>query len=541
MREIFLVLLLVTGLLAQTPAFAQSVKISSDERKIAEAITANQLSSYLHFVASDAMGGRDTPSQGLDVTAEFLKMNLERWGFKPAGDNGTFYQKIELTREVLDTDQVRLQINGQTLKLGDDFLRLSGTRTASGSLVFGRDGWMVRAKNIDAFAGVDVAGKIVVIASTGLTGRYISPLPAGVSQEDLKGTAGEDWADPLTNAMKRGAAGIIVIAPPEVSADWTRVRGFLGRSRLQPEKLRTAPAGDAIPVLLVAKPVGDAIFGGESGNAASATAFAINKSANLSAVTRKETAWTQNVVAVWEGSDPVLKKEMVAIGAHYDHVGTNPNAPGEDKIWNGADDDGSGTVAVLSIAEALAQAKVRPKRSILLVWHAGEEKGLWGADYFNRFPTVDIKNVIAQLNIDMIGRSKPAGDTNPRNKDLTGPNAVYLIGSEMMSSTLGAITKGTNSAFLNLEYDYKYDDPKDTNRFFFRSDHFHYAQNGIPIAFWFTGTHQDYHGAGDHADKIDYAKMEKIARTIFLTMWELTDLKERPKIDKQLPPELTQK
>ena len=196
---------------------------------------------------------------------------------------------------------------------------------------------------------------------------------------------------------------------------------------------------------------------------------------------------------------------------------------------------------MLSIAEALAQAKVRPKRSILLVWHAGEEKGLWGADYFNRFPTVDIKNVIAQLNIDMIGRSKPAGDTNPRNKDLTGPNAVYLIGSEMMSSTLGAITKGTNSAFLNLEYDYKYDDPKDTNRFFFRSDHFHYAQNGIPIAFWFTGTHQDYHGAGDHADKIDYAKMEKIARTIFLTMWELTDLKERPKIDKQLPPELTQK
>jgi Zn-dependent M28 family amino/carboxypeptidase len=149
--------------------------------------------------------------------------------------------------------------------------------------------------------------------------------------------------------------------------------------------------------------------------------------------------------------------------------------------------------------------------------------------------------VIAQLNIDMIGRSKAAGDTNPRNKDLTGPNAVYVIGSEMMSSTLGAITKGTNSAFLNLEYDYKYDDPKDTNRFFFRSDHFHYAQNGIPIAFWFTGTHQDYHGAGDHPDKIDYAKMEKIARTIFLTLWELTDLKERPKIDKQLPPELTQR
>jgi len=114
-----------------------------------------------------------------------------------------------------------------------------------------------------------------------------------------------------------------------------------------------------------------------------------------------------------------------------------------------------------------------------------------------------------------------------------------VIGSEMMSSTLGAITKETNTGYLNLNYDYRYDDPKDTNRFFFRSDHFHYAQNGIPITFWFDGVHEDYHQAGDSPDKIDYGKMEKIARTIFLTMWELTDLKERPKIDKQLPPELT--
>ena len=232
---------------------------------------------------------------------------------------------------------------------------------------------------------------------------------------------------------------------------------------------------------------------------------------------------------------------MVAVGAHYDHVGTNPNAPGEDKIWNGADDDGSGTVALLAMAEALAVSKVRPKRSVLFVWHAGEEKGLWGAEYFNKFPTVDIKNVITQLNIDMIGRSKKPGDTNPRNKDLAGPNEVYVIGSEMMSSTLGAITKGTNNGFLKLDYNYKYDDPKDTNRFFFRSDHFHYAVNGIPIAFWFTGVHEDYHQPGDHPDKIDYAKYEKITRTIFLTMWELTDLRERPKVDKDLPPELRER
>jgi len=282
-------------------------------------------------------------------------------------------------------------------------------------------------------------------------------------------------------------------------------------------------------------------IGATTGGPVASFAFADSKTASISVVTDFDRVTTQNVVALWEGSDPVLKNEMVAVGAHYDHVGTNPNAPGEDKIWNGADDDGSGTVAVLSIAEALAKAKVRPKRSILFVWHAGEEKGLVGADYFNKFPTVNIKNVITQLNIDMIGRSKKEGDTNPKNKDLSGENAIYVIGSEMMSSTLGAITKGTNDAFLKMNYDYRYDDPKDTNRFFFRSDHFHYAQNGIPIVFWFDGVHEDYHQPTDHPDKIDYQKMEKVARTIFLTMWELSDLKERPKIDKQLPPELTQR
>jgi Zn-dependent M28 family amino/carboxypeptidase len=212
--------------------------------------------------------------------------------------------------------------------------------------------------------------------------------------------------------------------------------------------------------------------------------------------------------------------------------------PGEDKIFNGADDDGSGTVAMLAIAEALAVAPTRPKRSILFVWHAGEEKGLWGAEYFNKFPTVDIKNVIAQLNIDMIGRSRKPDDTDPRNRDLSGPNEVYVIGSEVMSSTLGAITRATNDAYLKLQYNYRYDAPNDPNRFFFRSDHFHYAVNGIPIVFWFTGVHEDYHQPGDTADKIDYAKFETITRTIFMTMMKLSELKERPAVDKELPPEL---
>jgi hypothetical protein len=533
---------LVITLAVALSVAGQAVRITPAERKLADAITAAQLKDYLYFVASDAMEGRDTPSRGLDITAEFLKLNLSRWGFKPAGDNGTFFQKMELSVDTIDAANNLLQVDGKTFNLNADFFRVRGNGSANALMVFAGHGWVVKSKSIDSYSGVNVRGRIVVLRADGLPHpTTLTSRPSNVSDADLSGTKGTDWADPVTYAAANGAAGIILIAPPQVQAQWARVARLYSGGRMFPTKLRTAATetSAALPIVFVNNSVAETIFAGASGTKDSPTPFTIDKTVSVTTMGRKDTKWTQNVVAVWEGSDPVLKQEMVAVGAHYDHVGMNQNATGDDKIWNGADDDGSGTVAVLSIAEALSKSRVRPKRSILLVWHAGEEKGLWGAEYFNKFPTVDIKKVIAQLNIDMIGRSKKPGDTNPKNVNLTGENAIYVIGSEMMSSTLAAITKGTNDAFLKMTYDYKYDDPNDTERFFFRSDHFHYAMNGIPIAFWFDGVHEDYHQPTDHADKIDYAKMEKVTRTIFLTMWELSDLRERPKVDKQLPPELT--
>jgi len=551
MRKNLFALLLFISLLAPSLALAQApVRITPAERRIAETITADKLSNWLHFVASDAMAGRDTPSQGLDVTAEFLKMKLSRWGFKPAGDNGTFFQKMVLKRDVIDAAETFVTVNGQKFDYGEDLVRVSGTNTGTMSpkIVFAGNGWMVKSKNLNPYAGIDVSGKIIAVYGEGqISGRNLVPLPAGVTQADLTGERGTDWADVVTYARNNGAAGVMVLASSFLNDNWGAVVQNFGRSRPVVDKLQPAVAdqgGARQPTVFIAsRKLTNAIFAGEAGNplAGAASSFEVSKSFSLSIALKPEILQTQNVVALWEGRDAVLKNEMVAVGAHYDHVGTNPNAPDEDKIWNGADDDGSGTVALLAMAEALAVAKVRPKRSVLFVWHAGEEKGLWGAEYFNKFPTVDIKNVIAQLNIDMIGRSRKPDDTNPRNKDLSGPNEVYVIGSEMMSTTLGAITRETNKAFLKLDYNYRYDDPKDTNRFFFRSDHFHYAVNGIPIVFWFTGVHEDYHQPGDHADKIDYAKYEKITRTIFLTMWKLTDLAERPKVDKELPPELRQR
>ena len=420
-----------------------AVKVKPAERKIAEGVTAKQLSDYLYFVASDEMEGRDTPSRGLDTTAKFIGMNLSKWGFKPAGDNGTFYQKIALKSEMPDTVTSSVKIGDSAFAYGNDFFRLGGNASATASLVFARDGWMVKSKGIDAYKGIDVNGKIVVLYGQGNPrGDRVTGIPTGVAATDLTGTKGTDWADPLTYARAAGAKGVIVIASTQVQTGWDQRKNAPVRAGTFPEKLREA---SDLPVMLVSSKVGDAIFAGESGNKDSAAGFAINKTATISSASKVEMKWTQNVVAIWEGSDPVLKNEMVAIGAHYDHIGisTNPNAT--DKINNGADDDGSGTVSVLSIAEALAKAPKRPKRSVLFVWHCGEEKGLWGSEYFNKFPTVDIKKVIAQLNIDMIGRSKKTDDTEPKDKDLSGENAIYVIGTDMMSSTLGSIVHGTNS------------------------------------------------------------------------------------------------
>ncbi len=566
-RNFFAFLVLITFVLnslvsAQAPP---ALKITSNEKKIAEGVTAKQLSDYLYFVASDEMEGRDTPSRGLDTTAKFIGMNLSKWGFKPAGDNGTFYQKIALHRDVVDPSTTFVEVGGQRFAYGEDLVRASGptSGTVSGPIFFAGNGWMVKSKGIDPYAGVDVKGKIVAVLSEGqISQRSLIPPPSGVTPADMpQAGRGTDWADPATYAASHGAAGLLILPSKALTDIWPMLTQNFGRSRVAVDKF-TAPAGGAggrqggpaVPVLFASPKLTNAIFAGESGNplTGTATPFALSASKmfNFTIATKTEQLWTQNVVAIWEGSDPVLKNEMVAIGAHYDHIGisTNPNAP--DKINNGADDDGSGTVSVLSIAEALAKAPKRPKRSVLFVWHCGEEKGLWGSQYFNEYPTVDIKKVTAQLNIDMIGRSKKPGymapcDTNPGprgpcNATLSGENQVYVIGKDMMSSTLGNVVSGVNSGYLKLDYDTRYDDPKDPNRFFYRSDHFNYAKNGIPIAFWFDGEHEDYHQPGDEPQKIDYVKMEKVARTIMITLLKLADLKERPKIDKELPAQLAQ-
>ncbi len=507
-----------------------------------EAITAAQLKDYLYFVASDEMEGRNTPSRGLDLTAKFIAMNLSRWGVKPGGGDGSYFQKFGLTSRRVTPEQSEASVDGQSFKIGEDFIAQPYPGSASGPIVYIGHGVVIKAKNINPYQGVDVKDKIMLV---------VDGYPKGMTFRDRRGKRGRDYDDPGSYARAHGAKGIIIIPSPSTLAFWEqRYKSFLNPTRLaleRPEQINSVPA------IIASEKMANAILQGEKvdyetikkqmseGAIGESFDLSPSKQASFTVAANIETQLTQNVVGIIEGGDPVLKNEYVAIGAHYDHIGNSQQGDcrpaGGDTICNGADDDGSGTVATLAIAEALSKGP-RPKRSVIFVWHAGEEKGLWGSDYFTNNPTVPIDRIVTQLNIDMIGRSKKPGDTNPRNIHLTGPHEIYTIGSKLMSTDLGNLSEEVNNSFLKLSFNYKYDAPDDTERFFTRSDHYNYAKQGVPIIFYFSGVHEDYHGAGDHADKIDYEKMEKVTRTIFATMWRLANAPNRPKVDKPLPPQL---
>lgn len=529
-------------------------------RSAAERITAEGMKEILYVIASDEYAGRDTPSPGLDKTAQFIADRLKKLKVKPAGDKGSYFQRIALTRTEVDRERSAARLGERSFRIGIDFLpsgRTSGE--ADASVVYAGHGWVIKSKNVNAYEGVDVRDRIVVVSGDG-----VSP-PPGVPVSSLRPG---DWETPVSYAQKHGARALVIV-PRDFDRRWRRGVFRIAQAAYAVPRLETVaseeeeeeeeeeaatPAASVVSII-PSRAMLEALFEGEQLDGAGVLRFAqgpsggeqpkafalkADKRLRLNVKLSVTEAFTQNVVGVLEGKDSKLKKEYVALGAHYDHVGAQGTSGcrpvGADSICNGADDDGSGTTSLLAMAEAFSKGP-RPKRSILFVWHTGEEKGLWGSEYFTRYPTVPLKQVVAQINIDMIGRSRKEGDTNPANRMLTGPDEIYVIGSRMMSTQLGELNEAVNRQYLNLKYNYHYDEPNDPERLFYRSDHFNYAKHGVPIIFYFDGVHEDYHRPTDSADKIDYQKMENIARTVFILASELANAPERPVVDKQIPPE----
>ena len=238
---------------------------------------------------------------------------------------------------------------------------------------------------------------------------------------------------------------------------------------------------------------------------------------------KREMFGTENVLGYLEGTDK--KEELLVVSAHYDHLGIQGG-----KVYNGADDDGSGTSGVLALAEAFARAKQGghgPRRSILFLTVTGEEKGLLGSQYYAGHPTFPLASTIADLNIDMIGRTDPEHEGKG--------DYIYVIGSDKLSSELHAINEAANQKYTRINLDYRYNDPADPNRFYYRSDHYNFAVNKIPVAFYFNGTHADYHEETDEISKIGFDQMAKRARLVFHTAWELANREQRIVVDSNKP------
>ena len=531
-----LICLALIGVLAGTVPAAYTQRKSDRAAPAhgnADYITASQLQDYLSFVASDEMEGRDTPSHGLDITAKFIATHLSRWGLRPAGDRGSYFQQIALRRNKIETRQTHAEFNGEKFSFGYDFVANVVPINLAAPLVYVSHGWVIKSRGVDAYRGLEVKDKIAIL---------VEGLPKGVTRQELTGTQGEDWENPLNSLVRRGAKAIVVVPNFGALADWKN------RRQEAAERGVVSVAGvTGNPRLSVIRPspqMFQALFQGEKQTAATVFRQAAagdpvepfelntNKQFSVNVGLISEPATTQNVVAVLEGSDPIMKNEYVAISAHYDHIGIGTPVNG-DAIYNGADDDGSGTVSVLAIAEAFARGP-RPKRSILFIWHCGEEKLLWGSRYFTEHPTIPLNQIIVDLNIDMIGRTRREGDPNAANKTLTKPGDLYVIGSKKMSTELGRISEEVNQSYLHLGFNYQFDDPNDPSRLFSRSDHISYARKGIPVIFYYNGEHEDYHQPSDSVEKIDYQNMEKVVRTICATAWELANRAQRPRVDKPM-------
>jgi hypothetical protein len=527
-------------------------------------INRDDLKEWLSYVASDELQGRALYSSGLGLAAAYIENHLRLWGATPGGDNRTSFLQTVRIQGVKATGRstVTVEVGGQRQTFADGagvtFPRNVGSKR---QLTLDRvefSGYGIDAPVADHvdYAGKDVKGAAVVWL--GLRGpRELNSsssrnLLAGRNRyatEHLHATAvisPDRTGDGAAGGGRAGGPGGGAAAANAGRGNQIPAADFTTSQRLDLPIAPAIAASDAFFEFLFSRaPVKYAELKRRADAQDTLPAFRLdgvkitfNLDADYEIV---RTQLTNNVVAIVEGSDPVLKNTYVAFGAHYDHVGyaegelvdvagrlrragplpgfVKPGAE-TDRIWNGADDDGSGTVAMMALARAFAEGP-RPKRSLLFVWHSGEERGRYGSLYYADFPTVPLENVVAQLNIDMIGRN--------RNDNPSESNTVYLVGSDRISSELDAVSRAANAALTPpLTFNYELNDPSDPEQLYFRSDHYSYAAKGIPVIFFTTALHPDYHMNTDEVSRIEFDKLARVSQLVFETGWRLANLDHPP-------------
>lgn len=472
--------------------------------KYAKYITVENAKKHLTIVASDEMEGRETGKPGADRAANYLAGEYKKLGLLPA-NKGSYFLDVPLSVTSFGVNS--LSVNGSKLTQGKDFSVMSGSgvqTVTAAEVVFIGYGSEAEIKD------VNLEGKVVLVIAEAKPGAdaSVSPMRAFGRLAAMLG-------------QKKAA---LVLAVGKVNP----VAPAGGRMSLKADNPR--PVVARTPVLTISQAVADNLLKAtgktyEQLKAAPATQTA-KADVAVDYATKTTDAKAVDIVAYIPGSDPKLKDEVLVFSAHYDHIGMEPEGTPGDRINNGADDDGSGTVGILEIATAFMKAKKDgkgPRRTILFLGNVGEEKGLLGSEYYSEHPVFPLANTITDLNIDMIGRRDPA------HKD--SPDYCYLIGSDKLSTTLHKISENANNTYTKLAVDYKYNDPKDPERIYYRSDHYNFAKHNVPIVFYFDGVHEDYHKVSDEVDKIDFPLLVKRAQLVFFTGWDLANRDERPVVD----------
>ena len=452
----------------------------------------------LGVIAHDSMGGRDTPSPGLEMTAAWIASEFERVGLVPAGDDGSYVQRYPIETVQPDFVASSARVNGGgDLRFGRDLV-IAG---ASEGDLEGEVVMLVGMGDITPEAVSEIVGKHVVVAS----------MPGGLDREGRRF---------VTNLRRDGALSVLVVVDVADRAWSQYVERLSGSSAIRLGRNRTQ-TGFSVEVRAHAlRPILSA-HGVDLDKAGGSGAVSIVDVPGLTLTLSPRVQVLQsrsapNVAGILEGSDPVLREEYVVFSAHMDHIGIGPPNADGDSINNGADDDASGTTAVLEIAEAFASLPTKPKRSMIFVLVSGEEKGLWGSAYFAENPPVPIDRMVADLNLDMVGRN--------------WPDTIVAIGME--HSDLGETLLLVNEAHPELGMT-AIDDIWPEERFYFRSDHYNFARKGVPVLFFFNGTHEDYHGRDDEVDRIDAEKAARISRLVFYLGYELANRVERPQWNPQ--------
>lgn len=482
-------------------------KVEANPSEYANSITQEDLKTHLYKYASDEFEGRNTGEKGQKLAVEYLKNEYKKLGIASPYKGDDYFQEVPLEKPAATSAEI--SVDGKSFEAFKHHIVLSLTKSLdikASDIVNVEYG--IDSDKYSDYKNKDVKDKIV-FAKAGepkdVNGNYIT----SGKTEDTKWTNGRQSLRSKSDVAKDNGAKAFIYYDENL---FSRYAPFYQRQAESGSsgRLSIKTATSDFAFLMVNKDLADAITNSPSAKI------------DIKAERNAEDIISENVVAFIKGSEK--PNEILVISAHLDHEGIK-----DGEVYNGADDDGSGTVALLEIAESFQQAVkdgYKPRRSILFLHVTGEEKGLLGSRYYTDVdPIFPLENTVADLNIDMIGRIDPKRKEGDR-------NYVYLIGSDKLSTELHNLSEEVNTKYMNIELDYTFNDENDKNRYYYRSDHYNFAKNNVPVIFYFNGTHDDYHRPSDTPDKIEYDLLENRTRLVFYTAWELANRENRPVVDK---------